>query len=116
MELAATFSAGDIFVFPGLRESVGMVYLEAQLCGLPVIATNDEGAPHVVSHGHSGLITSVDTAAFTQAVDRLVTNQQLRQTLGKQAIEYVEQEHMAQANYSEMVRIMERVVTQRKTS
>lgn len=116
MELSATFSAGDVFAFPGIEESVGMVYLEAQLCGLPVVATEDEGAPYVVANGQTGLITSVSQDAFTEGLDTLVKDRMLRRALGVQAIEYVEQEHMAQANYSEMVRIMERVVEQRKTS
>lgn len=115
MELAGVFSAGDIFAFPGLEESVGMVYLEAQLCGLPVVATDDEGAPHVVAHDSSGLITSVSKTEFTHAVDQLVGDADLRQTLGEQAVEYVEKEHMAANNYREMVRMMERVVEQRKS-
>ncbi|WP_157054939.1 glycosyltransferase family 4 protein, partial [Salidesulfovibrio brasiliensis] len=70
-ELPGFYSALDIFAFPGIRESVGMVYLEAQACGVPCVATDDLGAPRVVEHGETGLISPVDEAAFAEAVSRL---------------------------------------------
>jgi glycosyltransferase involved in cell wall biosynthesis len=113
-ELPGVFSAGDLFAFPGLKESVGMVYLEAQGCGLPVVATDDEGGPHVVAHDVSGLITPADEEAFTRAVDRLVQDNELRTRLGAQAVTYVERVHNASANYLEMARAMERIVASRR--
>ena len=37
-KMAEFYSAGEIFSFPGINESLGMIYLEAQSCGLPVVA------------------------------------------------------------------------------
>ena len=113
-DLGDVFSGGDLFVFPGLEESVGMVYLEAQQCGLPVVATDDEGAPYVVEHGTSGLVTSVSQSEFTEAIDRLLTDAELRTKMGRQAIEYATTNHSANTNYREMARIMERIVLRRK--
>lgn len=113
-ELADVFSAGDLFAFPGLEESVGMVYLEAQECGLPVIATNDEGAPHVIRHEHSGLVTDVSINEFTDAIDRLIVDKDYRHELGKQAVEYVQRNHEAGASYSSMNKTMQSIVGQRK--
>ncbi len=114
-DLKGVFSAGDIFAFPGLEESVGMVYLEAQQCGLPAVATDDEGAPHVIAHDYSGIVTPVSQVKFTEAVDRLVTDVEFRKKLGRQAIEYVEQNHSAATNYLEMERTMESVVNRRRS-
>jgi len=113
-DLPGVFSAGDLFAFPGLRESVGMVYLEAQRCGLPVVATDDEGAPHVVAHGVSGLITPANETAFAQAVNRLVADSDLRLRLGARAVDHVAGRHNASANYLEMCRTMERIVATRR--
>lgn len=115
-DLSAVFSASDIFAFPGLEESVGMVYLEAQRCGLPVVATDDEGAPHVIDHGHSGIVTSVSRTEFTQGVDRLVADVEFRKRLGVQAIDHVKRSHDADANYRVIERIMESVVHERRSS
>ena len=51
------YSAGDMFVFPGIRESLGMVYLESQSCGLPVVAFHNGGIPEVVVDGETGFLT-----------------------------------------------------------
>ncbi len=113
-DLPGVFSAGDLFAFPGLRESVGMVYLEAQRCGLPVVATDDEGAPHVVAHETSGLITPADEAAFTRGVVALVRDDAFRSRLGAQAAAHATQAHGASVNYLEMARTMERIVSTRR--
>ncbi len=109
-DLGGVFSAGDVFAFPGLEESVGMVYLEAQRCGLPVVATDDEGAPYVIDDGYSGIVTPVDKGMFTAAIERLVLDSALRQRLGEQAIEYVKQNHVSEMSYREMGQIMEAAV------
>ena len=64
-ELPRYICAGDIFVMPsrsrlaGLEvEGLGIVYLEASSCGLPVIAGRSGGAPDAVEEGVSGF--SVD--------------------------------------------------------
>lgn len=113
-ELAAVFSAGDLFAFPGLEESVGMVYLEAQQCGLPVVATDDEGAPHVIAHGRSGLVTPADKSAFTGAVERLLTDGALRKKLGAQAVSYVTGTHISSISYRPLDAVLHRLVLERK--
>jgi len=113
-DLPGVFSAGDIFAFPGLEESVGMVYLEAQQCGLPAVATDDEGAPNVIRHEYSGLITPVSRPAFTKALERLVMDAPLREQLGRQAMASVRKSHNAANNYKRMEQIMEDIALREK--
>lgn len=113
-ELDGVFSAGELFAFPGLEESVGMVYLEAQQCGLPCVATDDEGAPHVISHEESGLITSVNEDEFTKGISKLLGNTDMRTRMGQAAIKYVAANHMGIDNYRTMTETMERITLQRK--
>jgi phosphatidylinositol alpha-1,6-mannosyltransferase len=94
------YSAGDLFVFPGIRESLGMVYLESQCCGLPVVAFENGGIPEVVDHGVTGLLTpSFDTSAFDTAVKRLMVDTDLRQKMGRQAAAHVRAHHDLTINY-----------------
>ena len=75
-DLPEYICVGDIFVMPsrsrlaGLEvEGLGIVYLEASACGLPVIAGNSGGAPDAVLHGETGLVVDgtrkADVAAAT---------------------------------------------------
>ncbi|EGB15491.1 glycosyl transferase group 1 [Pseudodesulfovibrio mercurii] len=105
-ELGGFFAAGDLFAFPGLKESVGMVYLEAQRCGLPVVATDDEGAPMVVAHGRTGLITGANIEDFTRGVDELVRDPERCAALAAEAPGYVTNEHDAQRNYGHVADVL----------
>ena len=100
-EMYRYFSAGDLFVFPGIGESLGMVYLEAQSCGLPVVALDGAGVPEVVRKDVSGLLLSAnDTRASVDAIDRLIGNKAARREMGRAAAGYIRQEHDLQKNYS----------------
>lgn len=109
------YQAGDIFAFPGIGEALGMVYLEAQCCGLPVVATSHDGAPEVVANGEAGIIVppfSLD--AFASAVGDLMRDADRRRRLGRQARERVLRVHDISANYREMLAVMEKVCAGRR--
>ena len=96
-------SAGDVFVFPGIGESLGMVYLEAQSCGLPVVAFDGAGVPEVVRKDVSGLLLSPDNKQTSvEAIDRLLVNKAQRREMGQAAAAYIRQEHDLQKNYRAM--------------
>lgn len=107
------YSAADVFAFPGLEESIGMVYLEAQSCGLPAVATDDEGAPQVISHERSGLISGNTLEAFTESLDRLVADGELRARLGRQAAAYARAEHDLKSTYKSVEHTMTEIVYSR---
>ena len=99
-ELPEVYSASDIFAFPGINEGLGMVYLEAQSCGLPVVAWDHDGAPQVVADGTTGFITpSFDIEAFIAGIQKLAASPELRATMGNAARAYVTQEHDIYKNY-----------------
>jgi glycosyltransferase involved in cell wall biosynthesis len=89
-QLGEFYNAADIFAFPGLREPLGMVYLEAQACGLPVVAFRNGGVPDAVVEGGTGLLVEpMDCAGFTAALTRLIRQKRLRRSLGEAAIRHV---------------------------
>ncbi|SHJ10212.1 glycosyltransferase family 4 protein [Halodesulfovibrio aestuarii] len=102
-ELPALYSSCDIFAFPGINEGLGMVYLEAQSCGLPVVAWDHDGAPQVVNNGTTGIITpSYDNNAFSQAIGKLAASPDLRTAMGAAATKHTATNHNIRQNYAEL--------------
>lgn len=103
-ELGAVFGAGDVFAFPGFRESLGMVYLEAQAAGLPVVAFADGGVPEVVRHRQTGILTPPgDAQAYRKAITWMLEDKDRRRRMGEAAERYVRQCHDRTQTYHEMV-------------
>ncbi len=82
LPLIEIYKASDIFVFPALLESAGLVFLEAMAAGLPVITTDAPGARDTVRHNVSGLISPVgDAKAMADNVLSLLSNDHLAMTM-----------------------------------
>lgn len=79
--LAAAFGAADLFVLPSNYEGYGMVFAEALLHGIPVIAGDVGPVPELVGP-HAGLLVPPgDDDALASAIDRVLTDDGLRQRL-----------------------------------
>lgn len=61
--MPSAYAEGDIFVWPGVREAYGMVYLEAQAAGLPVVGARRGGIPELMIEGETGLLAEPDDVA-----------------------------------------------------
>ncbi len=94
------YSAADVFVFPGIEESLGMVYLEAQACGLPVVALDTAGVPQSVRPNQTALLVHQDEgAAFVGAVRKLLTDPGLRAALAANGPRFIAEERNLHKNY-----------------
>jgi D-inositol-3-phosphate glycosyltransferase len=60
--LAEVFRAADVVAVPSYNESFGLVALEAQACGTPVVAAEVGGLPVAVAHEVSGLLVPSHSA------------------------------------------------------
>lgn len=83
---AAAFMAGaDVFVLPSAAEGLSNALLEAMAIGLPVVASDIEGNVDVLSRGGGILFPSGDSGGLAEAIDRLLSDPDLRMTLGDDA-------------------------------
>ncbi len=57
-DVPALLAASDVLALPSLGEPFGLVYVEAMAMKRPVIALESGGAPEVVEHGKSGLLSA----------------------------------------------------------
>jgi phosphatidylinositol alpha-1,6-mannosyltransferase len=97
-ELPLYISAGDLFAMPsrnrlgGLEvEGLGIVYLEASACGLPVIAGNSGGAPDAVLEGESGFVVDGTPLEISRRAIQLLQNPELRARMGARGRLWVEE-------------------------
>jgi phosphatidylinositol alpha-1,6-mannosyltransferase len=67
-------------------EGLGIVYLEASACGLPVIVGNSGGAPDAVRHGETGFVVNgKDVREIAERSLYLLRNEELRFSMSEQA-------------------------------
>jgi D-inositol-3-phosphate glycosyltransferase len=88
-DLAQWYRAADLVVVPSYSESFGLVALEAQACGTPVVATAVGGLRTAVADGISGvLVDGHDSKAWSSVIARLLQEPQRRVLLSMGAIEH----------------------------
>ncbi len=79
-DLPIVYNLADIFIYPSLYEGFGLPPLEALACGTPVITTAVSSMPEHV--GQAGLLVPPDDEdALTQAIIRLLNDQELKSRL-----------------------------------
>lgn len=97
-DILAELAAHDLFVWPGLNEAYGVVYLEAQAAGLPVAALESGGVPAVVARGRTALLAPHgDEVALAAAIARLIDDPALRAGMGRAARDFARQERNGEA-------------------
>jgi D-inositol-3-phosphate glycosyltransferase len=85
-ELPSLYAAADAVLVPSRSESFGLVALEAQACGVPVLASAVGGLPYVVADGKTGLLFPPgDHAALAERLVRLLAHPRLRARLSENA-------------------------------
>jgi glycosyltransferase involved in cell wall biosynthesis len=80
MARAQVFCVPSVVAASGDAEGFGMVFIEAQAMGLPVVSTHSGGIPEAVRHGETGLLVREhDPQALAQAILRLLEDPELWQ-------------------------------------
>jgi len=81
-EMVAHYNASAMVVCPSLYEGFGLPAGEAMACGVPVISSDGGALPEVV--GDAGIVVPAgDSGALARAIEKLLSNRELRETLGQ---------------------------------
>lgn len=92
-QLAACYSACEIFALPSRGEGFGLVYLEAMARGKPVIGGAHGGAPEVIEDGVTGyLVPHGDAPQLATSIETLLADPELAQKMGARGRQRVERE------------------------
>jgi glycosyltransferase involved in cell wall biosynthesis len=104
-EVISIYTQASVFVCPSVYEPFGIINLEAMACETPVIASKVGGIPEIVVPGETGLLIPIETSGkndfepkdgekFTRdiasAINRLMSNPDLLQKMGKASRKRVE--------------------------
>lgn len=84
--LADYYTLADVCVVPSLTESFGLVALEAQALGTPVVAAAVGGLTEIVEDGVTGyLVEGRDPRNYAAAIARVLRDKDLRRRMGEEA-------------------------------
>lgn len=76
-------SDSDIFVHPTYHEGFGLSLVEAEMCGLPIIASNVGSIPEIVTSGVNGILAEPkNTEQLASAMKELINNPTKRKKMG----------------------------------
>jgi glycosyltransferase involved in cell wall biosynthesis len=112
-DLTPYYHAADLFALPSVArsEAFGIVQIEAMAAGRPVVNTQlDSGVPYVSLHEETGLtVPPADPDALAKALNRLLDNGDLRESLGQAARARAYQEFSLETMTSRMMALYEQV-------
>jgi D-inositol-3-phosphate glycosyltransferase len=84
----------DVLVNASAAEPFGLIVLEAQACGVPVVAPSSGGIPDFVTDGDNGLLVPPgDPASLARALESLLSDASLRERLGRRGRETAVAKH-----------------------
>lgn len=83
-DVTTVLADADIFVHPTYHEGFGLSLVEAEMCSLPIIASNVGSIPEIVEDEVSGILVEPrDSRALAEAMARLIADAKLRSRMGK---------------------------------
>jgi glycosyltransferase involved in cell wall biosynthesis len=92
-EVLGLLKRSSFLVLPSYYEGLPMSILEALATGLPVIATTVGGIPEAVKDGYNGFLIPVgDIQVLANRISQLITNPELRATMGRNSREVAERD------------------------
>jgi glycosyltransferase involved in cell wall biosynthesis len=90
-ELVRLLNTARCLLYPSKLEPFGLAPLEANACGLPVVAVREGGVRESIVDGQNGLLVNRDAAEMARALDRVLTDEALFGRLSAGAVETVRQ-------------------------
>ena len=110
--LNAAYHSASAFFWPGVNEAFGMVYLEAQAAGVPVVAQDRSGVRDVV---HPDGLTPQDQgpAALAGSLDTVLQSADLRQSRGQDSRRFIAENHLLNAASDTLLNGINRIILNR---
>ncbi len=106
----SAFTIADVFVFPSITETQGLVTAEAMMCGTPVVAVGEMGTIDVMGGDNGGFMVPNDPRALVERVTELLSDGTLWERKSREAVKRAEL-FSTEASASKMISLYERVLS-----
>lgn len=115
--VAEFLSPLDIFVLPSFQEDFPLALLDAMASGMPIVASAIDGPKDFLADGETALLVPPnDSCALTNALERLVRDDALRESLGRAARAAAEGKYSFDAIGRRLAAALENVIAGRPIS
>ncbi len=115
-EIISLYKASDVFAFPTLIESFGLVNIEAMAAGLPVVVTDAPGCNDLITHNYNGLVSAVgDVQGMAENILEVLDNIELSNKLVKNGVE-VAKKHDWKNVAQQYVQSYQQAIASKRTS
>lgn len=110
-------AAMDVCVVPSLEEPLGLVAIESQTVGTPVVATRVGGLPEIVEHESTGLLVPPrDASAIAKSIIRIADDEPLRRRLVYRGRKQVNEKFCPQFLLTQIEDVYQRLISRKKNS
>ena len=107
----------DVFAILSIldSETFGVAAVEASACGIPVLATSVGGLPEVIDAEKTGIIVAPKNVEETaKALDRLISDENLRNEMGRNGRKIVEEHYNWKSNVEQMIHLYKQTIENSK--
>jgi glycosyltransferase involved in cell wall biosynthesis len=115
--IPAYYGAADVFALPSIvdrredTEGLGVVLLEALACGTPCVASRVGGIVDIITEGLNGyLVEPASPKALAKRISRLITDDRLREEMGRQGRESIEKRFAWRVQAQEILDVYRKIV------
>lgn len=108
-EMEGIYKQSDMVINTSLSEGQSSALLEAMFVGKPVVARNNGGNRSIIQHEETGFLFD-DVGDFYRHLDRLLTDENLNQTICKKAQDYVMEAHSLQKEIESYINLYQQVL------
>jgi glycosyltransferase involved in cell wall biosynthesis len=109
-ELVALLNRASVMLCTSRLEPFGFGVLEANACGLPVVAIREGGFRETVQHGLNGFLVDADAESIATAARQILESPVLAKQMSETALSMVQQNWNVEASVDRLERILEQVV------
>src|ERR1051326_1740498 len=114
-DLVTTLNRAALLLYTSRLEPFGLAVLEANACGLPVVAVAEGGVRETVKDGLNGCLVEPGPVALADAAERLLRDPDLARRMGENGIAYVQQNWNLKQSGDRLEMILNRVVSRHKS-